>query len=277
MLLSCTKIRTIFPTIIFLFFLLPGNISSDELPVVQKAKQLFEWGEYPQIIQTVPDYLSDTSRIIDSDKKSRLHLYLGVAYFAEGEVWKARDQFLTSLTLDSAITLDKNYVSHEIYDLFLETAHEIKQRRLEEEKRAQLLEQRKQVSQSNRAVIDSLDKTVKKGRKRGLLITAVSTTVLSVGFAGLSAYEYYLGDQEYDNFTAAAQLGDYREYKRLKSKIKKHDTRMAAYASATGGGTVLSTILYVIAHRKREKHIQSTMVNPTIFISMNRIGINFNF
>ena len=112
------------------FFLFIINIVyGEEINMAKTARLWFEWGEYDRIIEMVPLYLSDSTESPDTSVSvfSKLHLYLGVAYYAKGEAGKARSEFLTSLKLNPSVSIDKNYISSEIMNLFQSTVEEYKQ------------------------------------------------------------------------------------------------------------------------------------------------------
>lgn len=264
---------------VFLIVLLYVNLNTfcEELDISKKARQWFEWGEYPKIIHNVPEYLSDSTCSLGTVLESELHLYLGVAYFAEGEVGKARDEFLSSLQLNPDITLEENYVSPEIFDLFRTTVRGNEQRIAERRERDLLLKKKERVSIEREAVIDSLGLTVKRVRKRGFLFTAITTTVLSVGFAGVSAYEYLQGDKKYDKFLAAAERGDLQEYDRLKDEVKMYDNRVILTGSVSAACAISSAIFYIVAHRQRSRTAETVSKKITIDFAHNHISVTYSF
>lgn len=259
-----------------------SNTLCETIPMVKQARQWFEWGEYPRIIQTVPGWIADSAEVIDNVTKSELCLYLGVAYFAEGEVRKARKEFLSSLQLNPAITLDKTYVSLEIYDLFLVSVDEVEQRETERKKQELLVQQQnEEMNQTKQAMLDSLDRSVKRAKKRGFLVSAVITTVLSVGTGGYAGYEYYLGEQDYDKFLSAANRGDMVEYNRLKDEVKIHDIRTIISGSVSSVSAITSTIFYIVARKQRYKNLSTnTSQNDSRFklaIDFKRINVIYTF
>ncbi len=230
------------------------NGYGDESPLIHQANLWFEWGEYPKIIRTIPSFLSDSAQCCDSMNQAKLRVYLGVARFAEGEVWKARNEFLKALELYPGAFIDKNYVSQEIYDFFLAIVEEVKQKN-ETRKEQELLAKRRneQMKLSKQEALDSLDRTVRKARRHGFLISAIITSVLTVGTGGYAGYEYYLGELDYDKFRNAAARGDLVEYERFKDEVRIHDTRTIVSGSVSGLCAITSTVFYILAHKHREK------------------------
>lgn len=252
------RIRDVIRIVYLFLLMICSNTLCETTPMAKQARQWFEWGEYPRIIQTVPGWIADSAEVFDNLTKSELCLYLGVAYFAEGEVWKAQKEFLSSLQLNPAITLDKNYVSSEIYDLFLSSVDEVDQQKEERKKQAILVQQQnEEMNQSKQTMMDSLDRSVKRAKKRGFLVSAVITTVLAVGSGGYAGYEYYLGEQDYDKFLSAANRGDMVEYNRLKDEVKIHDIRTIISGSVASVSAVTSIIFYIVARKQRYKNLST--------------------
>jgi hypothetical protein len=269
--------------IVYLFLLtICSNTLCETTPIAKQARQWFEWGEYPQIIQTVPGWIADSAEVLDNLTRSELCLYLGVAYFAEGEVRKARKEFLSSVQLNPAITLDKNYVSSEIYDLFLASVDEVDQQEEERKKQALLVQQQNEdMNQTKQAMLDSLDRSVKRAKKRGFLVSAVITTFLAVGTGGYAGYEYYLGEQDYDKFLSAANRGDMVEYSRLKDEVKIHDIRTVISGSVASVSAITSTIFYIVARKQRYKNLRTNTFQVDsrfkLALGFNKINVTYTF
>jgi len=252
-------------------------VYSEEKDVTEQVRQWFEWGEYNNIIELVPSYLADSTISLDTSAISQLHLYLGVANYAIGEVGKARNEFLLSLQLNPSVSLNKNYVSSEIMNLFLSSVEEYKQQEKEKKERQLLLQQTEEEKIKKQSVIDSLDYQVKEGKKRRLLISAVVASVMTVGFSGVSVYEYYEGEDEYDKYRDAAQRGDLQEYNRYKNEVEKYNTRTVLAATASGVCAISSTFFYIFAYKQRTKQKRTTSKKVGLQYCYNKIQVTVSF
>ena len=264
---------------IITFFIIFVNtvVYSEEIEVSKKARLWFEWGEYDQIIEMVSLYLSDSAESLDTSVTSKLHLYLGVAYYAKGEVGKARSEFLSSLQLNPSVTIDKNYISSEIMNLFLSAVEEYERREKEKEERILLLSKTEDEKNRKQSVIDSLDNKVKTGKKRRVLISALATSVMSIGFAGVSVYEYYAGEEEYDKFRDAAQRGDLQEYNLHEDEVEKYNTLTVLAATASGVCAVASTLFYIIAYKQRSRQANTASKHVSLHYGLNKIQVTVSF
>ncbi len=263
--------------IAFSLFVVNVVVYSEETEVAKRAGLWFEWGEYDRIIELVPLYLSDSAASLDTVVISELRLYLGVAYYAMGDAGKARSEFLSSLRINPSVSIDKNYVSSEIMNLFLSTVEEFKQREKEKKERNLFLQKTEEEKIKKQSLIDSLDNKVRAGRKRGFLVSAITATAMTVGFAGISVYEYYAGEEEYDKFRDAAQRGDLQEYNRYKDEVEKYNTRTVLTATASGVCALSSTLFYIIAYKQRSKQAKTASKNVSLLYCLNKIQVTVSF
>jgi hypothetical protein len=106
------------------------------------AEELFKWGEYDSLIRVLeplaaaPGYLSRAADRADSADRARCLLYLGVAYFAKGRSDRADSAFVSACALDSALQLDRFYVTPAIAEHFRDVRTEAFRRREERTARA---------------------------------------------------------------------------------------------------------------------------------------------
>jgi hypothetical protein len=269
-----SNIIRIFTSFVFTINIFIFGAESD---VVKQARQWFEWGEYDRITEMVPSYLSDTTESLDTGVISRLHLYLGVAYYAKGEVGKARSEFLSSLQINPSVTIDKQYVSSEIMNLFQSTVEEYKQKEKEREERKLLLKKTEEEKIKKQSMIDSLDNKVRASRRRAFLISAITTSAMTIGFAGASIYEYYAGEEEYDKFRDAAQQGDQQQYDLYKDEVEAYNTRTVLAATASGVCALSSTLFYIITHKYRSKQGEKVPNKVSLHFDISRIQVNVTF
>lgn len=94
---------------------LSGWAASDAPPA---PEDLFKWGEYDSLIRVLEPTIYNGARTeftrLDSVLHAKTFLYLGVAYYATGKREHADDAFTHACELDSAIKIDRFYVTEEI-------------------------------------------------------------------------------------------------------------------------------------------------------------------
>jgi tetratricopeptide (TPR) repeat protein len=203
----------------------------------EKLRANFEWGEYQQLIDTLEPFFAAVHPDLDSSEYARFHCYLAVAYFGKGRVGDARKQFLTALSFDSTVRLDRMYLSEEIDDLFTATFTEF----IESKKRSRvndsLLVLRQKVFDANLVAIKQED--LRKSKRTGILVAALLFTV-GTAVAGVAGYEYYATKAPYNEFRVAAVQGDKSTYDRLRPTIGRANgiiisCAVAAVLSEAGG------------------------------------------
>lgn len=263
---------------IFLFTVMSNNsVYSEETDARKQAKQWFEWGEYNQIIDSVPNYLLDSTICRDTVVTAMFHIYLGVAFYALGKTGKARSEFLAALEVNPSATINHNYVSTEIMNLFLSTLEDFKLRKREKLELELLMQKTEEEKIKRQSLIDSLDNRVQTGKKRGLLIAAITASATTIGFAGTSVYEYYAGEKKYRQFCDAAQRGDLQEYNKYKNEVEKYNIRTVLTASASGVCALASTLFYIVVFKQRSKLKRITVKNPRLDYVNNTIQVTVSF
>ncbi len=200
-------------------------LSPDELRIH------FEWGEYQRLIDTLEPYLAQSPDSLNFEQRATYRCYLGVAYFAAGRIGDAQKQFYGALSCDSAITLDRKYISGEIASLFNTTKSDymaqIKRARMKDS----LIVAQQQALEENLGKIKQEEIRIKK---RNRLLWAISLYTIGAAFAGVSAYEYYATKQPYRDFKEAAQAGDKLTYDRLQPAIRRANAIIIGCAITVG-------------------------------------------
>jgi hypothetical protein len=92
-----------------------------------RIREFFEWGEYDSLLVAIPAYCSGNGKTIDSTRLCDYLSYLGVAFFAKGNIADARGAFRQSILCRSTMVLDSQYVTPEMLNLFSDSRHEIEQ------------------------------------------------------------------------------------------------------------------------------------------------------
>lgn len=242
----------------------------------EQVRQWYEWGDYSRIIQFAPELFSDTSQSLDSSECALLHMYLGVAYFVEAEVNKARNEFNHCLQAAPDLSLDSNYVSGDIYEFFEAMKLDKLHRDSQQKKNDLLIRQSEKINRERVAILDTLDFTVKNTRKRGLLFSAFASSALAAGCAGIAVYEYFIGEKEYETFLSAAQNGDFVAYKDSKEKIHTSDVRMVVASSGAGISAIAGALLF-ISVRRSALDKKNAVKTAFISIGLNEIKVSFTF
>ena len=92
-----------------------------------RIREFFEWGEYDSLFVALGDYFSTQHDSAGSDSACLYLSYLGVAYFAKGDIAEAQAQFRRALACKETLTLDKKYVTPEMTNLFASVKNDIEQ------------------------------------------------------------------------------------------------------------------------------------------------------
>lgn len=213
-----------------------GESSGQDTSLTVRARTWFEWGEYDSIARRVPLYLS---RVEDSATIALLHLYLGVARFASGQIGEARREFDLALAYNPSISLDRNYVSEEVVSLFSATREEREHRLAEKARQDSLLLIKQEQLERESAVADSLARLEQVRLRWSSMAGTIGFGVLSCGMAALSIYEYREAEDAHRSFTAAAQEGNLAAYERYRELVRRGDalTVSAAVLSALSAAT----------------------------------------
>jgi tetratricopeptide (TPR) repeat protein len=94
-----------------------------------RVREFFEWGEYDSLLVTLGNYFSAQRDTVAADSACVYFSYLGVAYFAKGDIAEAERQFRSALNCRPSLTLDKKYVTPEMTNLFSSVKNDIEQQR----------------------------------------------------------------------------------------------------------------------------------------------------
>jgi hypothetical protein len=218
--------------------ILAAGVRADTRKFLHLVKQWSEWGEYDKVIEAVPEYFDTASAKPDNISKAELHKLLGVAFFATGKVDDARVEFILAYEHNNNIKIDKNYVSEEIYMLFMSTIDSQKRRK------------------SERAARDSLESLKKDSRKkeqksrhaskrRASVIVAATSAAFACLFAGAAAYEFAITSEEYDHFKRSAESGDLSTYESKKKNVEQGDRLTIGAAAGAGTFAVVSTVFFI--------------------------------
>jgi hypothetical protein len=202
-----------------------------------RIRGFFEWGEYDSLLIAIPAYCSGAMGAVDSTLLCDYIGYLGVAFFAKGDIADARNAFRQAILCRSTIALDSQYVTPEMLNLFADARKEIEAERIrqrrEDSLRAQaemqrkIQEQERLVAEQRFAQRKALDRVFRNAAWiSGTLLT------LTVASSGAAVYEYTAG-REYDReFKSAAASGDLREYERLRDLLRRQNRNIIGFSTA---------------------------------------------
>jgi hypothetical protein len=212
--------------LILFFCAIPPDSQSSE-----KIRDLFEWGEYPGLIAQLEPLVKHIPMNLDSQTIATYFSYLGVAYYGVGRMEDSRNAFLKAFSFDSLVTLDSNYITHEIALLYSMANNECVNQRKQAHYNDSLL-QITQMAFTNS--INEVQLEAKKKRSRSSLTLAVSFFSVSAIFGGLIAYEYYTTKDPYNDFQIASRQGDKINYDKNKIIVNRANTLIATCAIAAG-------------------------------------------
>ncbi len=213
-----------------LVFLLIGFFSAAfaQINSSEQLNDLFEWGEYEQLIELLKPLHDSVPGTLDSTTVSQYWTFLGVSYFAIGDIESSRDAFLSAFEFDENIDLDKKYVTEEMYYLFEAT-------RLESSslKAVQSLQDSiNSVLREN--ITEEPDLLMPEPVKKRNSILGISLTAAGVALGGFALYEYISAAQTNQGFRSAAAEGDKLEYDRLRNSLKRSNAIIAGCSIASG-------------------------------------------
>jgi tetratricopeptide (TPR) repeat protein len=227
----------------YLLFMSALNSWASDTAFVEKTRLWFEWGEYQRIISEVPLELEKCATDSLNIQCGQLHIHLGVALFASGQLRESRKEFLAALAIDPIVELDKQYVSPEIYDFFLAARSDYTKELSERAVRDSLLNLQRMEAERKRTVEQQAQARRQKSRIRAGVGVSIGCIVISAIAAGASKYEYEQAQSSYEQFRSAAGAGDllaYNQYKRLtvRADVLTVIAGVAAVAG-TGGSAIL--------------------------------------
>jgi hypothetical protein len=196
-----------------------------------ELRNLFEWGEYQQLIDVLEPYFTTAPDTLAPSLCGEYHCYLGVAYFGKGRAGEAQKQFLAALSHDSAVAPDREYISGEINDFFMATRSDFVEAK-DHARAGDSLLAVKQVAIDNN--LKAMQREEQRKNKRDYSLLAVSFIALGAAFAAGAGYEYYSTAAAYDDFKAAAAAGDRLTYDRLRPGIRKSNGIIVGCIVAAG-------------------------------------------
>jgi hypothetical protein len=172
---------------------------------LEPLRKHFEWGEYDSLIAKCRSDSGAAADTSDSLTRSELRKYLGVAYFAKGNLGLAGEYFARSFELNPTVALDSDFVSRPLYDFFVATLDDVRKRRLELAHRDSLIVARDRQLRNSQGVraADSLRRTM-----RAPLAAGIAAATAAVAAAALAADQYRRGEDAYADFLGASQRGD---------------------------------------------------------------------
>jgi hypothetical protein len=216
---------------------------ASDTAAVNQARLWFEWGEYQKIISEVPVDLAKRQCDSMSADCARLHLYLGVALFASGQLRESRKEFVAAFGNDPDLQMDEKYVSPEMNDFYLAAKYDYTKELSEKRIRDSLLYIQRVESERKRT--DELQARARAQRTglRRSVEAGIGCVVLTAIAAGVTSIEYRQAQTSYDRFRTAAGIGDlsaYNRYKRLTIRADAFSIVAGIIAVVGAGGGVYS-------------------------------------
>ena len=157
-----------------------------------RIRDYFEWGEYDSLFIALGNYFSAKLDTVESDSDCIYFSYLGVAWFAKGDIAEAQRQFRSALDCQPALSLDKKYVTPEMTNLFSSVKNDLEQKRafsVQEEsiKEATAVERYEQESRKKQAT------ELNAGFWKNTTVAA-SAGLVALALGSLAGYEYTKGN-----------------------------------------------------------------------------------
>jgi tetratricopeptide (TPR) repeat protein len=211
--------------ILFFCAMPPDSQSSEEI------RALFEWGEYPELIRKLEPLVRPIPVKIDSLTIATYFSYLGVAYYGVGRIEDSRNAFLKAFSFDTLVTLDSNYITHEIALLCSMANNECLNQRIQARQSDSLLQITQKAFNNS---INEVRLEAKKKRSRSSLTLAVSFFSVSAIFGGLMVYEYNTTKDSYNDFQIASRQGDKINYDKNRNIVNRANTLIATCGIAAG-------------------------------------------
>ncbi|MBN1129288.1 MAG: hypothetical protein JXA71_09895 [Chitinispirillaceae bacterium] len=196
-----------------------------------RVRELFEWGEYDSLLAAIPACFAGNGQLPDSTRICDYYGYLGVAFFAKGNIADARASFKQALLCRPALALDSQYVTPEMLNLFADTRQEIgrEQERLRKEDSVRIavaVEQKKEKErQAHTAALTA-------GIRRNVTLTSACLALCAVS-AGAATYEYRAGQELDAGFRSAAAIGDKRNYDRYQDLLVRQNRNILGFSAVS--------------------------------------------
>ena len=217
-----------------------------------KVREYFEWGEYSKLIEELEPLLSQVSDTADSAMTAKYYSYCAVAYFGLGNIGEAREKFYKALFYNPGITLDRNYVTEEMINLFAATKIEFLNQRRDTLFKDSILIAKQVAYESN---LNLVKRDALQRRKRNNSIFALSFAGIGAIFLGIVAFEYYATSEPYRDFKSAAINGDKTTYDRYRPLIKRANGIMIG-CEITGAISLTSATFFSFKAGKLKKELR---------------------
>jgi hypothetical protein len=223
-------------TIGFTFIFLQGLVFS--VCGQDRIRELFEWGEYDSLLVAIPSYCSGNGRTIDSARLCDYFSYLGVAFFAKGNIADARGAFKQAILCRSSIALDSQYVTPEMLNLFSDCRQEIeqeKERRRKDDSLGAAAENQRKLRENERKAGEERHTRVAALTSSFRMNMSFTTALFTLCAAGVGAaiHEYRVG-REYDTeFRSAANVGDLRKYNRYRDLLNRQNRDILSFSAVS--------------------------------------------
>lgn len=218
-----------------------------EHPSHGTVRRLYEWGVYDSLKTALEPYLSAMPDSASESRIAEYRLYLGVAYFAEGKLGEARNQFGLAFESDSTLQPEPYYVPEEVIDLYASTVEDIRERQ-------QLLARRDSILESEQLRLrGKLEyEEIVAGRRRCSTL-GVSSYVVAVACAGAAVYAFRRAEEAHARMLAEVQEHDPRGYRKYREIVRKADVATVAAGVGALVCSVSGSLLTVRAIRRGRK------------------------
>lgn len=272
------NLRRIFLFILGLVPLITSDVYANQANLnFGKLQKFFEWGEYDSLISHLEPALEKTL-ITDSISTSKIYTFLGVAYFAKGRIADSRNCFILSYRLDKNITLDKLYVSPEIYSFFQDAIREGKELSLKEAITDSIMQSQESEITNKNFQLKRIEYQ-KRGQRYINYSTALFTT--SILSSILAYVEYRNAQGDYEKLSIAAQTGELNNYTKYKSSVKIHDmvhvgSIFLASVGSISGGYFLKKVLRLKKENVLDQNNGGNSAKFTNSKISDRPNISFN-
>jgi tetratricopeptide (TPR) repeat protein len=214
--------------------ILIGGLAACSAFSQDRVREFFEWGEYDSLIVALGHHFAASPDAADSARPCRYYGYGGVAYFAKGDIAEARRQFESALRCDPALSLDTQYVTPEMLNLFSATKTE-QEERLQHDR-----------AQDSLRALNEADLAAKETKKRQAaafrsayrkqIAGGTAGASLCLGMGWLAIHEYVAGQEDDRNFKAAAAGGDRAAYDHYGELLKRKNGYIIGFTAASAAG-----------------------------------------
>ncbi len=206
-----------------------------------KIDNHFKWGEYDSIIQILEPLVKNHALTVADKENSFYFKILGVAYSAKGRISEARIIFSNALVLDSSVTIDSQYISKTIQDVFYSAKEEYKKNLIEKMRQDSLLKQKDIAIMTSKLNLKKEKQTI----SQTYFLAASGVCVLTGIVTGIEGFfEYKKSKESFTEFTNAASNGNLQEYNSLKTQVNDEDTYTTIYIAASALSIIGGSLLF---------------------------------